>query len=130
MLEAIDSAKVSVRLEMYIFEDSPLGVKFRDALVRAAGRGARVMVLNDAVGSFGLSESFWEPLGRAGGEFRWFNPIKFGRMLYRDHRKILVCDDTRAFVGGFNIAPEYDGDGVTGGWRDLGMEVRGTLAAA
>jgi len=34
-----------------------------------------------------------------------------------------------AFVGGFNIAPEYDGDGVTTGWRDLGVEVHGPLAA-
>lgn len=128
MLEIIDSAKRSVRLEMYIFQDSPLGVKFRDALVRAAERGVKVKVLNDAVGSFGLSASFWEPLTKAGGEFRWFNPLKFGRMTYRDHRKILVCDEDAGFVGGLNIAPEYDGDGVTEGWRDLGMEIRGRLA--
>ena len=128
MLAIIDSAKRSVRLEMYIFEDSPLGLKFRDALVRAAQRGLKVQVMNDAVGSFGLSASFWEPLTRAGGEFRWFNPLQFGRMTYRDHRKILVCDEDAGFVGGLNIAPEYDGDGVTEGWLDLGMEIRGQLA--
>ena len=128
MLGFIDSATRSVRLEMYIFQDSPLGLKFRDALVRAAQRGAKVQVMNDAVGSFGLAASFWEPLTKAGGEFRWFNPLKFGRMTYRDHRKILVCDEDVGFVGGLNIAPEYDGDGVTEGWRDLGMEIRGPLA--
>ena len=128
MLAIIDSARRSVRLEMYIFEDSPLGVQFRDALVRAAQRGLKVQVMNDAVGSFGLSASFWEPLTRAGGTFRWFNPLKFGRMTYRDHRKILVCDEDLGFVGGLNIAPQYDGDGVTEGWRDLGMEIRGRLA--
>lgn len=128
MLAAIDAARRSVRLEMYIFADSPLGVKFREALTRAASRGVRVQVTNDSFGSFGLPGTFWEPLVKAGGEFRWFNPLKLGRMLYRDHRKLLVCDDEMGFVGGFNIAPEYDGDGVTKGWLDLGMEVRGPLA--
>jgi cardiolipin synthase len=87
-----------------------------------------VQVLIDAVGSFALSGSFWDPLIKAGGQFRWFNPLKLGRMLYRDHRKILVCDEHAAFIGGFNIAPEYEGDGVTEGWYDLGMEVHGPLA--
>ena len=128
MIESIDGAQRSVRLEMYIFQESPLGLQFRDALVRAAERGLKVQVMNDAVGSFGLSSSFWDPLSKAGGEFRWFNPLKFGRMTYRDHRKILVCDENDGFVGGFNIAPEYDGDGVTAGWRDLGMKIRGQLA--
>ena len=128
MLGGIDAARVSVRLEMYIFTASPLADRFRDALVRAAQRGARVRVLLDAMGSFMLPESYWDPLKQAGGQFRWFNPIAWGRMLYRDHRKILVCDEAAAFVGGLNIAPEYEGDGVSKGWRDLGAEVRGPLA--
>jgi len=32
-------------------------------------------------------------------------------------------------VGGFNIASEYDGDGVTSGWYDLGVQIEGPLAA-
>jgi cardiolipin synthase len=128
MLRAIDAARESVRLEMYIFSASPLADRFRDALVRAAQRGARVLVLLDAFGSFQLSSSYWDSLLEAGGQFRWFNPLAFGRMLYRDHRKILVCDGQVAFVGGLNIAPEYEGDGVKRGWRDLGIEVRGVLA--
>jgi cardiolipin synthase len=50
------------------------------------------------------------------------------RISYRDHRKILVVDDAAAFVGGCNIALEYSGDGVTRGWRDLGLQVDGQLA--
>jgi cardiolipin synthase len=49
-------------------------------------------------------------------------------MLYRNHRKLLVCDAMTAFIGGFNIAPEYDGDGINRGWRDLGMAIQGPLA--
>src|SRR5581483_11029382 len=51
------------------------------------------------------------------------------RMGIRNHRKLLVCDGTEAFVGGFNIAPEYEGDGVTCGWCDLGLKIRGPMVA-
>jgi cardiolipin synthase len=40
-----------------------------------------------------------------------------------------VCDDDLAFIGGANIAAEYHGDGVASGWRDLGLKIRGPLAA-
>ena len=127
MLAGITAAQKHVRLEIYTFAASPLGEQFRDALVHARQRGARVQVLLDAVGSLSLSERFWEPLTGMGGEFRWFNPLKLGRLIYRDHRKLLVCDDKVAFIGGCNIAPEYQGDGITMGWRDLGLSITGRL---
>jgi cardiolipin synthase len=128
MLEAIDAARESIRLETYIYSDRGVGVTMRDALTRAAARGVRVRVLVDAVGSIALPATFWEPMLAVGGEFQRFNPPRFPRIGYRDHRKILVCDERVAFIGGFNIAPEYEGDGVTDGWHDLGMEVGGALA--
>lgn len=128
MLSAIRGASRSVRLETYIFDTTKLGQSFRDALVAAGARGVKVRVLADAVGTFSLSDSFWQPLRAAGGEFHWFNPVTLKRISYRDHRKILVVDDAVGFVGGCNIAAEYNGDGVTRGWRDLGLQVRGPLA--
>jgi cardiolipin synthase A/B len=128
MLAAISEAAQSVRLEMYIFHTGPTADQFRDALVNACKRGLRVRVLVDAVGSAYLPDSFWETFRGSGGEFRWFNPLSLHRILIRDHRKMLVCDDELAFVGGFNIATEYRGDGVTAGWRDLGLKARGPLA--
>jgi cardiolipin synthase len=127
MLEAIDRAQKSVLLEVYIFTASPLGEQFRGALIRARRRGAKVRVMVDALGSMGLSASFWNPLVELGGEFRFFNPRILNRFGVRDHRKLLVCDDRVAFVGGFNIAPEYDGDGVTCGWCDIGLRLEGPL---
>lgn len=128
MLTAIDAARRSVRLETYIFTSSPLGDTFRDALVRACGRDVRVQVLVDAFGSVELPDAYWDPLRRAGGAVRWFNPLSFRRPTFRDHRKLLVCDEHVAFVGGFNIAGEFEGDGVQRGWRDVGLEVEGALA--
>jgi len=127
MLTAIAAATRSVRLEMYIVNAGPIADEFRRALIHARQRGLRVRVLVDAFGSAYLPDSFWNPLRELGGEFRWFNPIGLRRVFIRDHRKILVCDDEVAFVGGFNIATEYSGDGVKSGWCDLGLKVRGEL---
>ena len=129
MLAAIDTARVSVCLEIFIFASGPLGQRFRETLIRAQLRGARVRVLIDAFGSRGLPGNFWEPLQAVGGEARWFNPAALMRWSLRNHRKLLVCDRQVAFVGGFNIAHEYEGDGVHVGWHDLGLELEGPLAA-
>jgi cardiolipin synthase len=128
MLPAIDAAKHSIRLEVYIYRVSPIGETVRDALIRACQRSVRVQVLVDALGSVSLPERFWDPFIQAGGEFKWFNPLKLKRLGFRNHRKTLVVDDNIAFVGGFNVAPEYQGDGVTKGWHDLGLQVPASLA--
>jgi cardiolipin synthase len=129
MLSAIDAARSSVCLEVYTFAPGQLGERFREALVRAQRRGAQVRVLIDDFGSMELPGDFWQPLLAVGGEARRFNPVTVMRFSFRDHRKLLVCDGRVAFVGGFNIAPEYVGDGVHSGWRDLGLMLEGPLAA-
>jgi cardiolipin synthase len=128
MLAAIEGAKRSVCLETYIYSANGLGVQFREALLQACLRGVQVRVLYDALGSLGLPSGFWLPVREAGGEVRQFNPLSLHRLGIRDHRKLLVCDDYIAFVGGFNIASEYDGDGVTSGWYDIGLKIEGPLA--
>jgi len=129
MLTAIDAAKKSVCLEIYVYQDSPLGIRFREALVRACQRGVGVRVLVDAVGSYSLPGMFWDSLRSAGGEIRQFNPVTLKRLIIRNHRKLLVCDGRVAFAGGFNIAPEYEGDGVNSGWCDVGLKIEGELVA-
>lgn len=128
MLEAIAQAQVSVRLETFIFHSGEVGDAFRDALIAAQNRGVRVRVMCDALGSIKLLKSYWDPLVAAGGEFRWFNPLEIKRLAHRDHRKILVIDEEIAFIGGFNIGTEYCGDGITCGWRDLGLRIEGPIA--
>jgi cardiolipin synthase len=129
MLAAIGSAMERVSLEVYIFADCRLGEYFRTALIEAAQRGVQVRVLIDAVGSLELPDYFWHPLQAAGGQVRVFNPITVGRIGIRNHRKLLACDGRVAFIGGFNVAHEYEGDGVTRGWCDVGLRVNGALAA-
>jgi cardiolipin synthase len=128
MSAALDAAQKTIRLEIYIYTGSELGKRFRDALVRARQRGVEVKVMVDSFGSITLSGDFWDHLTAAGGQFHWFNPMSLKRFGIRDHRKMLVCDEQIAFIGGFNIASEYQGDGVTKGWHDLGLQVAGPLA--
>ncbi len=127
LLEAIDLARVSVRFEFYIVAPDATGTRFRAALVAAARRGVRVSVLVDGFGSSSLPSTFWSELLAAGGSVRVFNPISWRLFSLRDHRKLVLVDDAVAFVGGFNIADEYDGDGVSRGWRDLGLELHSPL---
>jgi len=89
----------------------------------------RVRVLYDAFGSEGLPLTFFFQLETAGGEVRMFSPARRLRLAFRDHRKLLVCDARRAIVGGNNIGPEYAGDGVNRGWRDLALEIEGPIGA-
>jgi cardiolipin synthase A/B len=127
MLAAIEAASRAICLETYIYNQDQIGERFRAALVAARQRGVRVRVMVDALGSLTLPWSFWEPLLAVGGEVRLFNPLALDRLSIRDHRKLLVCDDQVAFVGGFNVGADFDGDGVTGGWCDLGLQVTGEL---
>lgn len=129
LLAAIEAARERVSLETYTFAKGRLALRFSAALQAAALRGVKVRVMVDALGSMELPDSFWDPLRPVGIEVKTFNPLTLGKLGIRDHRKLLVCDGRTAFIGGFNIADEYLGDGVTRGWRDVGVRVGGALAA-
>jgi cardiolipin synthase len=135
MLVAIAAARKSIRLETYIYSDGKLGRQILEALLAAARRGVRVHILVDALGSWLLPDDFFSPLVAAGAEVRRFNPLHLWRFGVRNHRKLLVCDDATIFIGGFNMSDEYDGDGVTRGWCDIGVRIEnptlaGELAAS
>ncbi len=130
MLEAIDGARSSVFLEMYIFAADDTGRQFRDRLAAAARRGARVMVLVDAWGSWGTPAAFWGPLREAGGELRLFHPFRRGLLPFRNHRKLLLVDDEVAWLGGMNVADEYrTGRRGEAPWRDFVLGIQGPEVA-
>lgn len=125
----ITRARDSIRLEMYIFTAGRAGDTIRDALIASARRGVKVRVLLDAFGSLELPSDYWQSLTHAGGAVRFFNPLTLGRIAFRDHRKLVVCDGTTAIISGFNISNDELGDGITRGWRDLGLKLTNPVAA-
>jgi len=130
MQGAMAAAQKSIRLETYIYSDGKLGRQFLETLLAAARRGVQVRVLVDALGSWLLPDDFFAPLIAAGAEVRRFNPLHLWRFGVRDHRKLLICDDATVFIGGFNVADEYDGDGVMRGWCDVGVGMENPDLAA
>lgn len=129
VLRAIHIAQKSLRVEVYIFANDPVGCRVRDALVAAAVRGVSVRLLLDSLGSAETANGFWDGFQRAGGQLRWFNPLNVRRLPIRNHRKLFVVDDRLGGVGGFNVAEEYSGDGIHRGWADLGLSVTGPAVA-
>ncbi len=130
MLALIAKARQSVCLESYMVRPGEPAVSLLAALLAARARGVRVQVLYDAFGSEGLPLTFFMPLEEQGGEVRVFSPARRLRLAFRDHRKLLVCDSRFAIVGGNNIGPEYAGNGITRGWRDLALEIEGPIGTA
>ena len=132
MLAAIENAKKRISMEVYIIRMDEVGKRFIKALAEAARRGVRVRFLYDAFGSRTIYPGDLMPLRVAGVEVRVFNPIMNWTLLRvnnRDHRKILVVDGRIAFLGGLNLAKDYDGDGING-WRDTAIMVEGPAALA
>jgi len=129
MERRIDGATRSVRLETYIMREEGPATWLCTALLRARTRGVEVFLMIDAFGSEYVTERFLRPLHEAGIQIRIFNPKRLLRLSFRNHRKLLTVDGEHAILGGFNIAPEYVGDGVTRGWCDTGVVIRGPIVA-
>ncbi|HEX7606075.1 MAG TPA: phospholipase D-like domain-containing protein, partial [Usitatibacter sp.] len=113
MLAAIASARDSINMESYIFEDDEVGAQFADALIAKQARGVQVALIYDSFGSNGSSAEFFKRLTDSGILVVQFNPLnplaskKLWQLNERDHRKLLIVDGKTAFVGGINISSVY-----------------------
>jgi cardiolipin synthase len=110
MAEAVEAAQHFVHVEFYITAwDSTTG-PFFEALVRARARGVTVRLLFDHLGSRNVPgyKEMLERLDQADIAWRPMMPIaplhgKFRRPDLRNHRKILVVDNSTAFMGSQNM---------------------------
>ncbi|MEO5626763.1 MAG: phospholipase D-like domain-containing protein [Dokdonella sp.] len=134
-LVAIHGAQRAVLFENYIFRDDELGREFRDALVERAQAGVHICVLRDWLGCMGQSRAgFWQPLLAVGGEVRVYNPLHWSSpfgWLSRDHRKLLVVDNSIGFVSGICVSGVWLGNEKRkiAPWRDTAVAVRGPALA-
>jgi phosphatidylserine/phosphatidylglycerophosphate/cardiolipin synthase-like enzyme len=132
MLAAIDAARESVLLEMYLVESGHIVTRFIAALGAAVRRGARVCLVCDAFGSLGLSRADRRRLTGAGVELRFFNPLEVRKRLgnlLRDHRKLLVTDGRTAFVGGAGLTDDFAPGAAHGTWREVMVRIEGPVVA-
>src|SRR5262249_15905013 len=132
MLAALAAAERSICFETYILAADAVGDRFKAVLIDRARAGVVVRIVYDGVGSFGLPDAWVGELRTAGCEVIDFNPIapwrRRFRLSHRDHRKILVVDDSVGFTGGLNISNEYasvEDGGI--GWHDMHCRVTGGI---
>ncbi|MEG0244093.1 MAG: phospholipase D-like domain-containing protein, partial [Pseudomonas sp.] len=110
MLVAIARAEHQVELELYLVEAGACAEAMVQALVQAAERGVQVRCLFDDYGSLAFTLSLRRRLIEAGVQLRFYNPLRWRRgmrNLYRDHRKLLLVDQTIAVVGGTGVTDEF-----------------------
>lgn len=130
-LAAIRSARQVILLEYYLIRNDRTGSAVAAELAQAVVRGVRVMLIYDYLGCVDTPSSFFRSLARQGVELIPFNAPSFRRGIRwfdrRDHRKMMVIDGQRAFLGGFNIGDEYAGIiPRPQRFRDIGFSVEGS----
>jgi cardiolipin synthase A/B len=134
MVRDVDSAKASVLMEFYIWNEGGAADEVLEAVIRAAGRGVQCYMLIDALGA----RPWWKGaqpkrLRDAGVELRAALPVgllrtMIGRTDLRLHRKIVVIDGVAAWTGSMNLVdPRYfKQDSGVGEWVDAMVRVKGT----
>ncbi len=132
ILDAISGSEHYVLVQFYIFREDKTGKRIRDALVAKAREGVDVYLLLDNMGSIGLSDEFIESMKHEGIKVKYVMDVagKANRfqLNFRNHRKIVVVDGKRGFLGGLNVGDEYLGkDSKLTPWRDTHMEWQGPI---
>jgi cardiolipin synthase len=130
MLDAIEQATETVDLCTYVYWSGDIAVRFADALAARARAGVRVRVLLDWVGAKPMDKALIDRMTAAGCDVEWFrrpgDVDGLADVNHRTHRKVLVCDEDIAFIGGVGIAEEWEGDARDPSeWRDTHVRLRG-----
>ncbi|NWA23796.1 phosphatidylserine/phosphatidylglycerophosphate/cardiolipin synthase family protein [Pseudomonas gingeri] len=131
MFEAIAHAERQVELELYLVEAGACAEAMVRVLAEAAERGVRVRCLFDDYGSLAFTLGLRRRLIEAGVELRFYNRLSWRRWvrnLYRDHRKLLLVDQSVAVVGGTGVTDEFwTPDENRFEWHEVMVRISGPL---
>lgn len=131
IISSLHRARRSINLGYYLILDDRLGRSLLNILERKSRAGVIVRLYYDAFGSRQLSHKAIHRLKEAGVKVHKFNPIRLPwfniATLRRNHRKLLIVDDSVAFLGGVNIASYYIDEGDS--WRDEHLRLEGEVVA-
>ncbi|MFC4557275.1 cardiolipin synthase [Virgibacillus kekensis] len=130
LFKDISAAKKEINIQYYTIKPDSLGIKLRDELTKKAQEGIKVRVMFDAIGSRGMSTTFFKELILHGGEVEVFFPsflkIFNFHVNHRNHRKLCIIDSKVAYIGGFNVGNDYLGlSKKFGYWRDTHCRIMG-----
>lgn len=120
----LQEATSYIFFQFYIMRDDNLGQRLCNLLIDRAKAGVKVFVLFDEIGSNPFDGSrLMRKLQSSGVNVApfnttqgWTNPFQLN---FRNHRKIVVVDGLKAWIGGHNVGDEYLGlNKKIGAWRD------------
>lgn len=133
VLETLKEAQHFIHMEYYDWENDVRGNQIKEVLLKKASEGVMVRVLYDDYASRKIKNNIVKEL-KVGG-VAVFPKIKVrlnhlaNRMNHRDHRKVIIVDGLKGFLGGINISDRYDNTIDTGlWWRDTHAKITGPLA--
>lgn len=130
IFKACRNARSFIHIESYRLLSDEIGGQLKEILMERASAGVEVRLIYDDVGSWKLKKSYIREMRKAGIQIRPFMPVTFpfltSKINFRNHRKIVVVDGEKGYVGGLNFAGKYlHGTAKLGPWRDTHMEIRG-----
>ncbi len=132
VIQALEEARDHIHIEYYIYENDKIGQIIEEILIRKAKQGVCVRFIYDDFGSRGIRNNIVKRLRNAGIDTYPFYKISLIRMVnhlnYRNHRKIIIIDGKKAFVGGINVSDKYINEPSTGNnvfWRDTHLVLEG-----
>ena len=144
---AFRAARESICLEFYIFRMDRLGRELLEELCACQARGVKVFLRLDGVGSRENLAEIAEYCNGKQLELEVFHPLPFegarkffpvgfsradtflGRWRFinrRNHRKLVIIDETIAFAGGMNVDEvQSERFGGRKAWHDLSLRLEG-----
>lgn len=133
IISEVNHAKSSIHMTFYIWQPGGLADEVAEAVCNAAQRGVSVRILLDSAGSKAFFKSVWPNKMRQSGieliEALAVSPARmfFRRLDLRQHRKIVVIDNTLAYTGSMNLVDPrfFKQDSGIGQWVDIMIAIRG-----
>ena len=137
MFADIRRARHTIHLEYFNFRNDSIASLLFDILREKRREGVVVRALFDGFGNDSnnqpLRKHHITSLRKDSIDIHEFDPIRFpwvNHIWPRDHRKIVVIDDSIAYTGGMNVADYYiKGTEQVGSWRDMHCRLTGPVVA-
>ena len=133
----IRRARHTIHLEYFNFRNDSIASLLFDILREKRREGVIVRALFDGFGNDSNNQPLLKhhitSLREDSIDIHEFDPIRFpwvNHIWPRDHRKIVVIDDSIAYTGGMNVADYYiKGTEQVGSWRDMHCRLTGPVVA-
>ena len=137
LMAVIGSATSTLDICVFVLGHDVLGQAVAMRLMQSAQQGVQVRLLVDGLGAYLGGSLPWRALAAAGVQVAQFvspflSPLP-GRTNLRHHRKMVIADGARVWMGGRNLAAEYfEGDPTSNrgqpAWTDLSFVLSGDIA--